>query len=110
MELIRRLAVPVKLRPSAVEANMQTIVSMRRILMACACIAAAIGFTALRSGRMSAYPAAAQAAPANLVRDFVTTYCVTCHNRRLKTRNLTLDNADIAHVFNAAEAWENVVA
>src|SRR4051812_10094050 len=45
---------------------------------------------------------------ADLLRDFVSTYCVTCHNDRLKTGNLTLEKADTENVFNSAETWEKV--
>jgi hypothetical protein len=43
------------------------------------------------------------------VREFVTTYCVSCHNDRLKTGNLALDRADAQQVFNSADTWEKVV-
>ena len=36
-------------------------------------------------------------------------YCVTCHNRRLKTGGLTLDNADLAKVPAQAQVWEKVI-
>ncbi len=36
-------------------------------------------------------------------------YCVTCHNQKLKTAGLTLDNADVAHVGDHADIWEKVV-
>jgi Protein of unknown function (DUF1592)/Protein of unknown function (DUF1588)/Protein of unknown function (DUF1585)/Protein of unknown function (DUF1587)/Protein of unknown function (DUF1595)/Planctomycete cytochrome C len=39
----------------------------------------------------------------------VTKYCVTCHNQKLKTANLILDNADAVHVSNSAETWEKVI-
>jgi hypothetical protein len=39
----------------------------------------------------------------------VTTYCVSCHNQKLKTANLTLDTADTEQVANSAETWEKVV-
>jgi hypothetical protein len=35
-------------------------------------------------------------------------YCVTCHNQRLKTAGLTLDNMDLAKVSAQAEVWEKV--
>src|SRR5207237_238775 len=68
-------------------------------------------FAPLRSGLLSAHPAAAaaQAAPATPARELVTTYCVSCHNERLKTGNLALDKADAEQVFNSAETWEKVV-
>jgi hypothetical protein len=68
---------------------------MQKILMACACM----GWAAY-----SAYAAAA-----NPARDLVTTYCVSCHNERLKTGNLALDKADADQIFNSAENWEKVV-
>ncbi|MGH9253025.1 MAG: DUF1592 domain-containing protein [Vicinamibacterales bacterium] len=50
-------------------------------------------------------PAAAQT-PA---RELVTTYCVSCHNQRLKTGNLMLDGVDAGQVSNSAEEWEKVI-
>jgi hypothetical protein len=38
----------------------------------------------------------------------VNKYCVTCHNARLKTAGLALDQMDPAHIGEAAEAWEKV--
>jgi mono/diheme cytochrome c family protein len=58
---------------------------------------------------VSAQPGAAQVASANPVRELVTTYCISCHNERLKTGNLALDKADAEQVFNSAETWEKVV-
>ena len=90
----------------------------------CICVAwaAAIGFeaswslfaasgavsrrsAALSGGRSSARPPRRATPP----RDLVTKYCVTCHNERLKTANLSLDKADADHVSNSAETWEKVV-
>ncbi len=42
-------------------------------------------------------------------RELVNTYCVTCHNQKLKTANLALDAADADHVANSAEIWEKVI-
>jgi hypothetical protein len=36
-------------------------------------------------------------------------YCVTCHNQRLKTGGLALDQIDLAHVSQGAEVWEKVI-
>jgi hypothetical protein len=36
-------------------------------------------------------------------------YCVTCHNTRAKTAQLSLDKMDLAHVAADAETWERVV-
>ncbi len=42
-------------------------------------------------------------------REVLEKYCVTCHNQRLKTAGLTLDNLDLATVSTQAEVWEKVV-
>ena len=42
-------------------------------------------------------------------RQLVTQYCVSCHNQKLRTANLTLDGADAEHVYNSAETWEKVI-
>jgi mono/diheme cytochrome c family protein len=36
-------------------------------------------------------------------------YCVTCHNARLKTGGLVLENADLTRVPRDADMWEKVV-
>src|ERR1700674_3256743 len=36
-------------------------------------------------------------------------YCVSCHNERLKTAGLMLDQMDIGRVGEHAEVWEKVV-
>jgi cytochrome c5 len=89
----------------------------RRTLTTCVCIAwvLALGVEASRSVHASVASASPQssapgsAAPATPARDLVTKYCVTCHNERLKTANLLLDQADAERVFNSAETWEKVV-
>jgi hypothetical protein len=47
--------------------------------------------------------------PATPARELVTKYCVACHNQKLKTANLALDDADSEHVFNSEETWEKVI-
>ena len=42
-------------------------------------------------------------------RAFLTTYCVTCHNQRLHTAGLVLDNLDVDSVAAGAEVWERVI-
>jgi mono/diheme cytochrome c family protein len=51
-------------------------------------------------------PRAAATTPA---RELVTSYCVSCHNERLKTGGIALDKADTEQVFNSAETWEKVI-
>jgi hypothetical protein len=36
-------------------------------------------------------------------------YCVTCHNDKLRTGGLSLQNADLADVPSGAETWEKVI-
>ena len=36
-------------------------------------------------------------------------YCVTCHNARLKSGGLVLENADLTRIGNDVEVWEKVV-
>ena len=49
------------------------------------------------------------APPASNHRGVLDRYCVTCHNQKLKTAGLTLDQADVAHPDQGAEIWEKVI-
>ena len=42
-------------------------------------------------------------------RALLDTYCVTCHNERVKTAGLMLDKADIANIPAGANVWEKVI-
>jgi mono/diheme cytochrome c family protein len=53
-------------------------------------------------------PAATAPAP-SAQRALLDQYCVTCHNDRLKTSNLSLEKLDLATVGDHAELWERVV-
>jgi mono/diheme cytochrome c family protein len=68
---------------------------------------------ALVSGAVCALSAITAAAPnpAEVVREraLLDQYCVTCHNDRSKTSNLSLQNLDLAAVGDRAELWERVV-
>jgi hypothetical protein len=52
----------------------------------------------------------AQPAPVPAPRAVLETYCVTCHNERLRTAGLALDRLDITNPGANAEVWENVIA
>ncbi|MEO8259932.1 MAG: DUF1592 domain-containing protein [Acidobacteriota bacterium] len=54
-------------------------------------------------------PAVLQSAPAVPSKAFVDSYCVTCHNQRLKTAGLLLDGMDVTDVAAHAPEWEKVV-
>ena len=59
------------------------------------------------SGLQAAPTPSVSGAPA--YREILDKYCVTCHNQRLKTAGLMLDNADLGQVPGKAETWEKVV-
>ena len=65
---------------------------------------------ALLAPLLSASPAAAQPAGADLLAATVDRYCAACHNDRLRTAGLSLDGLDLAAVGGRAEVWERVVA
>ena len=76
-----------------------------------------IGVTALLAAALSSAPRAAavevqatDGAEAELLDATLTRYCITCHNDRLRTADLSLDGVDLAHVGEHAEVWEKVVA
>ena len=63
----------------------------------------------------AAVPAQDRARPATAVpaapghRSALDTYCVTCHNQRLKTGGLALDAMDLARAPADAATWERVI-
>ncbi|HVZ23504.1 MAG TPA: DUF1592 domain-containing protein, partial [Vicinamibacterales bacterium] len=58
---------------------------------------------------MAAHSAVANQATADSERALINKYCVTCHNARLKTANLLLDQLDLNHLADHAEIGETVV-
>ncbi len=66
-----------------------------------------------RSQQLASVPAAsapmALATSAASERALLDQYCVTCHNQRLKTAGLTLDQLDVARMHDHPEVWEKVV-
>ena len=53
-------------------------------------------------------PATSDLSAAASQRALLEKYCITCHNQRLKTAGLMLDQADVEHVGEGAEIWEKV--
>ena len=47
--------------------------------------------------------------PASEYRALLDRYCVTCHNGRLKTAGLMLDEIDVSNPPGGAEVWEKVI-
>ncbi len=65
------------------------------------------GAPAQESGGESATAALSPAA--SDARELLDRYCVVCHNERLETAGLRLDDIDVAHVPAEAEIWEQVL-
>jgi len=67
----------------------------------------------LAAATLSAAPQSSQPTPPNDAsnpnRAFVNKYCVTCHNARIKTANLTFDLTDLNHPEHDALTWERAI-
>jgi cytochrome c551/c552 len=75
-------------------------------------IAAAVALMTMSSGGTAVVRVSAQGVTASepaAPRATFDKYCVTCHNKRLKTAGLTLDELDVSHVGEQAETWEKVL-
>jgi mono/diheme cytochrome c family protein len=64
----------------------------------------------LLGGIFFAAPLNSQTAPRANPRQFFDTYCVACHNQKLRTAGLELDRLDVTNPGENAEMWERVVA
>jgi cytochrome c551/c552 len=53
--------------------------------------------------------AIAQQDSASTQQAVVNKYCVVCHNAKLKTGGLSLQDADFSNISGSAEAWEKVI-
>ena len=69
---------------------------------------AVVGFIASPVAR-SQQTAAKQAAPLDAHRAMINSYCVGCHNTRLKTANLVLEGLSLENIAQNAAVWEKVV-
>jgi mono/diheme cytochrome c family protein len=87
--------------------------SIRRAATGIAFVAFVLALASSFTQQLSAggqQPIAANVPPSTSPeRALIDTYCVTCHNSRLKTANVILDTADLAHPGVDAELWEKVV-
>ena len=87
------------------------------ILCAGLVLAATVGLPAGLSAQepaastASAVAPSASEAPAGATdsRQLLNRYCVTCHNDRLETAGLSLQEIDTLHVAEGAETWEKVI-
>jgi mono/diheme cytochrome c family protein len=72
-------------------------------------VGALIAISAVPLGAQSQPPDSARSKSQATSRALLDQYCVTCHNDRLKTANLSLQQADLATVGDHPELWEKVV-
>ncbi|HTG75478.1 MAG TPA: DUF1592 domain-containing protein [Terriglobia bacterium] len=61
------------------------------------------------TARPPSSPSASPSVTAAAQRALVDQYCVTCHNDRSKTANLSLQNLEMAAVADHTEIWEKVI-
>jgi len=80
----------------------------KRFVVALAMVAA-LGYVPVARAQSPATVSATLATSAASERALLDQYCVTCHNQRLKTAGLMLDQLDIAQMHEHAEVWEKVV-
>jgi cytochrome c553 len=65
--------------------------------------------TAWSSGTAAQQTARSGTASTRDVQKTVSTYCVTCHNDKLKTGGLALDRPELADIAAHADVWEKVI-
>jgi cytochrome c5 len=63
----------------------------------------------VKSAAPAEAPRAAAAADPAMPRKLMDQYCVTCHNAKMKTANLLLDELDLAHLGQHGDIGEKVV-
>jgi len=68
----------------------------------------ALGLAGARGSAQTPVPASTAASPSPHAA-LVTTYCVTCHNDRARTGDLSLEHVDLANVPGSAALWEKVI-
>jgi mono/diheme cytochrome c family protein len=72
-------------------------------------VVAAVLFVVTLALRIDAATPAASAEVATRARVLVDTYCVTCHNEKLKTGGLVLEHRDVASPTADPALWEKVI-
>ena len=83
---------------------------MKRLaVLAAATIWLASTSTMIVGQTLSGLPGARDSARTTSIQQTVSTYCVTCHNDKLKTGGLVLDRPELADVAAHADVWEKVI-
>jgi mono/diheme cytochrome c family protein len=72
--------------------------------------AAVAAVAGVQTSARQTQPAAAAQTEAPAPRAVFDTFCVTCHNQRLKTAGLALDTLDVSNPRASAEVWEKIIA
>jgi cytochrome c551/c552 len=78
-------------------------------LVALLAIVGVPGYLQIARSQQAAPAPAAPVTSAASERALLDQYCVTCHNKRLQTAGLSLDQLDVASMHDHAEVWEKVV-
>ncbi|PYS05547.1 MAG: hypothetical protein DMG12_07210 [Acidobacteria bacterium] len=78
---------------------------MKKVLLILLSVCSSLGVAGTQqpSGSKSTLP------PASSQRAFMDTYCVTCHNDRLRTGELSLEKVELQNGAEGAETWEKVI-
>ena len=80
-----------------------------RSLLFCLVVIAALFVAGGQTSTAQRVPSNAATAQVSSQRALIDQYCITCHNQRLKTGGLSLDQLDLAEVSRNGEVWERVV-
>ena len=72
-------------------------------------VIAALGCVETARAQQAATATSVAATSAASERALIDQYCVTCHNQRVKTAGLMLDQLDLAQMHEHADVWEKVV-
>jgi mono/diheme cytochrome c family protein len=81
----------------------------RRLLGLTACVWALCATLVPQAAVRQTTAASTAASDSTSYRAIVDQYCVTCHNARLKTGDLVLEDLDLSHVDGDVAIWEKVV-
>src|SRR4051812_8659113 len=82
---------------------------MKRYLYLTAVLALGASLALVQPKAEAQTPAAKAAAPADPHRKMINTYCVGCHNSRVKIGGLALDALDLKFPENDAATWEKAL-
>jgi uncharacterized protein DUF1592/uncharacterized protein DUF1595/uncharacterized protein DUF1587/cytochrome c len=99
---------------------MKSSLPLRVILAWCLALSSGLGYLSVtaqvspvspvNAGNRIALPSPTQGDSADIsLRPLLNRYCLNCHNGRLKTAGLTLDDVDLEHVSDSAEVLEKVL-